>query len=116
MMVHRSATAQDLQIDQLVDRGRIAGTGGWILWAPAGFRPRFLRTSAPDSLEAGTLVVRVGDAPRRVTSALIRESYNFDCRRRPAIQALASASVAKPGISLLAHSGRDITTMYWPSF
>ena len=44
------------------------------------------------------------------------ENYNLDCRRRAAIQALASASVAKPGTSLLAHSGRDITTVYWPSF
>ncbi|MEO5989462.1 MAG: M23 family metallopeptidase, partial [Candidatus Eisenbacteria bacterium] len=54
------------QIDLLVDRGRIAGTGGWVLWAPAGFRPRFLRTSAPDSLEAGTIAMHPGDAPRPV--------------------------------------------------
>ncbi len=55
------------QIDLLVDRGRIAGTNGWILWAPAGYRPRFLRTPTPDSLPAGTLEMQRGDAPRRVT-------------------------------------------------
>lgn len=54
------------QIDLLVDRGRIANTRGWILWAPERFRPRFLRTPTADSLEAGTLVMGAGDAPRRV--------------------------------------------------
>ena len=54
------------QIDLLVDRGRVAGSNGWILWAPAGFRPRFIRTVVPDSLEAGTIEVLAGDAPRSV--------------------------------------------------
>ncbi len=54
------------QIDMMVDRGRISGSNGWILWAPAGFRPRFMRTTQPDSLEAGTLEMRPGDAPRRL--------------------------------------------------
>jgi len=52
------------QIGLLVDRGRIANTGGMLLWAPAGFRPRFLRTSAPEGEEAGVIHVARGDPPR----------------------------------------------------
>ena len=52
------------EIDLLVDRGRIAGREGLVLWAPPGFRPRFLRASAPESAAAGVIEVRRGDPPR----------------------------------------------------
>lgn len=51
------------EIGLLVDRGRVAGTGGLVLYASPGFRPRFLRASAPESLAAGEIRVRRGDAP-----------------------------------------------------
>lgn len=50
--------------DFLVDRGRIGRRRGLVLWAPAGFRPRFLRTSAPLARDAGVIEVRRGDPPR----------------------------------------------------
>jgi len=35
-----------------------------VMWAPPGWRPRFLRSDAPISEEAGTLIVSPGDPPR----------------------------------------------------
>ena len=52
------------ELDFLVDRGRIAGGEGLVMWAPAGFRPRFLRTSAPLARAAGVIEVKRGDPPR----------------------------------------------------
>ena len=52
------------ELDLLVDRGRIAGRDGLVLWAPAGFRPRFLRTSASAESAAGVIEVKRGAAPR----------------------------------------------------
>lgn len=52
------------QVGLLVDRGRIAGSRGWLMWAPPGFRPRFLRTSAPLAEAAGVIRVARGDPPR----------------------------------------------------
>lgn len=52
------------EVDQLVDRGRVSGSDGLVLWSPAGFRPRFLRASAPPEREAGAIVVNRGDPPR----------------------------------------------------
>lgn len=52
------------ELDFLVDRGRVAGGGGLLMWAPAGFRPRFLRTSAPAARAAGVIEVKRGDPPR----------------------------------------------------
>lgn len=57
------------ELDLLVDRGRIAGRDGLVMWAPAGFRPRFLRTSAPVSEPAGVIEVRRGDPPRTLRLA-----------------------------------------------
>ncbi len=56
------------EVDAVFDRGRVTAHGrtSIALWAPAGFRPRVLHASAPDSLEAGTLAVRAGDPPRVV--------------------------------------------------
>jgi hypothetical protein len=53
--------------EYVFDAGRVVGQKGLVLWAPAGFRPRVLRTSAPESEEAGTILIRRGDAPRRLT-------------------------------------------------
>lgn len=52
------------ELDLLVDRGRIAGGGGLVMWAPADFRPRFLRTSVPAGRAAGVIEVKRGDPPR----------------------------------------------------
>src|SRR3989442_1640732 len=53
-----------VESDYVYDAGRVTGEKGIVLWAPAGFRPRMLRTSAPRGEEAGTIVVRRGDPPR----------------------------------------------------
>lgn len=50
--------------DYVHDAGRVTGGRALVLWAPPGWRPRFLRTDAPLSEEAGTLVVNPGDPPR----------------------------------------------------
>ena len=50
--------------DYVYDAGRVVGQKGLVLWAPAGWRPKFIVTNVPRAREAGTLVVRAGDAPR----------------------------------------------------
>jgi len=52
------------QIVWLVDRGRVAGSDGVILDAPAGWRPRFLHTSRPDGVGVDLVHVAAGDPPR----------------------------------------------------
>ena len=52
--------------DYVFDAGRIVGDKGIVLWAPAGFRPRVMLADAPRDREAGTIVVRPGDPPRRL--------------------------------------------------
>lgn len=52
------------QIDYVYDRRRIASRDGVLLYAPRGWRPRVIRTSAPESDEAGVIEVRPGDAPQ----------------------------------------------------
>ena len=44
----------------------MTGDKGIVLWASRGFRPRFIRSSAPNAEEAGTIRVRPGDAPLTV--------------------------------------------------
>jgi hypothetical protein len=56
------------------------------------------------------------EVDRTKRTPIAERYYSFDCCRRAAIQAWAAASVENPGISLLAHSGLDITTVYWPFF
>jgi hypothetical protein len=41
----------------------VIGDKGIVLWASRGFRPRFIRSSAPLAEEAGTIQVRRGDPP-----------------------------------------------------
>jgi hypothetical protein len=52
--------------DYVYDAGRVIGDKGIVLWASRGFRPRFIRSSAPLAQEAGTIQVRAGDAPLTV--------------------------------------------------
>jgi hypothetical protein len=56
-----------VESDYVYDSGRVIGQKGIVLWAPPGFRPRVMRTSAPRGEEAGTIVVRPGDSPRPLT-------------------------------------------------
>ena len=49
--------------DYVYDAGRVIGEKGLVLWASRGFRPRFIRSSAPLAEEAGTIRVARGDAP-----------------------------------------------------
>ncbi len=51
------------ELDWMVDRGQVLGARGLLLWAPAGWRPRLLRTSRPVALEAGTIELRPGEGP-----------------------------------------------------
>lgn len=55
------------QSDYVYDAGRVIGEKGLVLWASRGFRPRFIRSSAPLDEEAGTIQVRAGDPPLTVT-------------------------------------------------
>jgi hypothetical protein len=81
------------ELDEVVDRGRIAGSGGLVLWAPAGFRPRFLRTSADSAAEAGTIEVNRGDAPR-VLRLTAREPGGATVERFVALRPPADSAVA----------------------
>lgn len=83
------------EIDFLVDRGRIAGRRGLVLWAPPGFRPRFLRASVPDSLAAGVIEVHRGDPPR-LLRLLAREPDGAAVER--AVVLRAPAAPGAPGV------------------
>ena len=52
------------ECEYVFDAGRIVGGRGLVPWAPAGFRPRVMVCAVPRDQEAGTIVVRPGDAPR----------------------------------------------------
>ncbi|MFI5371310.1 MAG: hypothetical protein ACHQ52_07095, partial [Candidatus Eisenbacteria bacterium] len=43
--------------DYVYDTGRVVGDKGLVLWAPAGWRPRVIRTSVPLDQEAGRIVM-----------------------------------------------------------
>jgi len=55
------------ECDYVFDAGRVAGDRGLVLWAPPRFRARVIVTEAAFGAEAGTIVVRRGDPPRRLT-------------------------------------------------
>jgi hypothetical protein len=50
------------QLDLVMDRGRVNGSGGFILWRPRGVSPRFLVNEG--AAWDGTIVVRAGDPTR----------------------------------------------------
>jgi hypothetical protein len=52
------------QYGWLMDRDRVTGSGGVILDAPAGFRPRFLASSRPQSEAIELVNVAAGEPPR----------------------------------------------------
>jgi hypothetical protein len=52
------------QLGWLLDRGRVTGSDGVILDAPAGFRPRFLASSRPDDQAVELVRVEAGAAAR----------------------------------------------------
>jgi len=68
------------EVDELVDRGRVSGSGGTVLWAPASWRPRFLRTSAAPGEEAGRLRVEPGD-PARPLRLIARDASGREVER-----------------------------------
>jgi hypothetical protein len=53
-----------VESDEVYDAGRVIGEKGFVLYASRGFRPRFIRTSAPITEDAGVIHVRAGDPPR----------------------------------------------------
>lgn len=48
--------------DYVHDAGRVTGSKGLVLWAPRGYRPRFLRSDAPLTEDAGIVILRPTDA------------------------------------------------------
>src|SRR5262249_29470910 len=95
------------QSDYVYDAGRVVGDKGIVLWAPANWRPRFIQSSAPREQEAGTIVVKPGDAARTVKVIARDVSGNQVARSvivipgtAPATRPLAPAggrTVALPG-------------------
>ncbi|HKQ58152.1 MAG TPA: M23 family metallopeptidase [Candidatus Eisenbacteria bacterium] len=58
-----------VESDYVYDTGRVLGEKGFVMWAPAGFRPTIFHTSARASEPAGTITVRPGDPPRTLRVA-----------------------------------------------
>jgi hypothetical protein len=106
------------EIDEVIDRGRIAGSGGLMLWAPAGFRPRFLRTSVPIDSEAGTIEVLPGSPPRTLR-LLAREPGGGEVERlvvlRPPGPTSPAATTPRPSrASRLPHkAGATVAPPRW---
>ena len=69
------------QLAWLLDGGRVVGGGGAILDAPAGFRPRFLLGSRPDS-EAMELVRVDAGAAARALELYARDAAGNESTRR----------------------------------
>jgi len=70
-----------IQYAWLVDRDRVTGSGGVILDAPAGFRPRFLASSRPDSDAVDLVHVAAGDPPRAL-ELYARDAAGNEVKRR----------------------------------
>ena len=81
--------------DYVHDAGRITGGRALVLWAPAGWRPRFLRSDAPLSEEAGTLVVTPGDSPRAL-EIWARDAAGRETRRTVVLRAGPAPAPASP--------------------
>jgi hypothetical protein len=69
------------QINWLVDRGRVLGSDGVILDAPAGWRPRFLLSSRPER-EAVELVKVLPNAPAQPLELYARDAAGNESMRR----------------------------------
>jgi hypothetical protein len=69
------------QLNWLLDSGRVVGGDGVILDAPAGFRPRFLHASRPESLAVELVRVAAGDPPRPL-DLFARDAAGHEVMRR----------------------------------
>jgi len=81
--------------DYLHDAGRVTGGKGLVLWAPAGYRPRFLRSDAPLTEEAGTLRLRPGDPPETL-AVWARDLGGNEVRRAVVLRPGAAPPPARP--------------------
>jgi hypothetical protein len=81
--------------DYVYDSGRVIGQKGLVLWAPAGWRPKFFVTNAPGGREAGTIRVRVGDAPRVLR--LSARDVSGNTTERVVVVAADRPAAARPG-------------------
>ena len=79
--------------DYIYDTGGVTGERGMRMWAPAGFRPRILRTREPVGDDAGTLVVRPGDPPRTLR-LVARDVAGNTCERTLVLQPPATGAGA----------------------
>ncbi len=68
------------ELDWMVDRGQAKASRGLLLWAPAGWRPRLLRTSTVLTKEAGTIDVAAGSAAERLDLITRDIAGNESCR------------------------------------
>lgn len=91
------------QLDEMIDRGRVVGGEGLLVWAPAGWRPRFLRSDAPLAEEAGTIEVAPGDPPRAL-EIVARDEHGMATARTLVLRG-PSAAEAGPR-ELRARAGR----------
>lgn len=83
------------QLDWMVDRGQVGDARGLLLWAPAGWRPRLLRSAAPMDREAGTIEVHAGDPPRPLV-LLARDVAGHVTRRTVWLRGEPAGSPARP--------------------
>lgn len=81
--------------DYVHDAGRVTGGKGLVLWAPAGYRPRFLRSDAPLAEEAGTLRLAPGDAPETL-AVFARDLGGNEVRRAIVLSPGAAPPPARP--------------------
>ena len=79
--------------DYVYDAGRVIGDKGIVLWAPAGFRPRVMRTDVALAEEAGTITVRPGDATRTLR-LIARDAAGHRTERAVTIRAAAARTPA----------------------
>lgn len=83
------------ELDWLIDRGQARSARGLLLWAPAGWRPRLLRTSAPLARESGTIEVAVGDAAAPL-ELVARDVAGNEARRTLWIRGEREGTAAPP--------------------
>ena len=98
------------QLDWLVDRGRVTGSDGVILDAPAGWRPRFLRSSRPDDAAVELVEVAPG-APARPLELFAIDAAGHEVTRRiwlrgPGESERGPARQASPRGAPIRHSKR----------
>lgn len=84
------------EAEYVYDTGRITGNLGLVLWAPAGVRPRALRSDAPANEDPGTITVRPGDPPRAL-EVWARDLGGGTATRRVMLRPGPAPSGAAPG-------------------